>query len=109
MKIDFSGTISPELEQNIRAVYFSEAVSLRFMLYMIFVAVTAFIVSYWLHVDIVDTIRFREIRPVNGTYPLHILLLLGLPILIAFYLAFLRLPHWWKWWWNRVKNIDFTG
>jgi hypothetical protein len=34
---------------------------------------------------------------------------LWLPVLITFYLAFLRLPHWWKWWWKRYEGVEWSG
>lgn len=109
MKINFSGTISSEVEQDVRPLYFSEALSITLLNYVTFVGTTAFIVCYWLNVDLWDSIQFHEIRPVQGTYALPIRLLLVLPILITFYLAVLRLPHWWRWWWKRVKSTDWSG
>ena len=60
MKIDFSGTISSQLEPDIRPVYFGEAPILKLATYVLFVAVTIYVVCFSLNIELFDTIRLTR-------------------------------------------------
>ena len=97
MKIEFSGKISPELKQDFRKAYYGENPVYLFLMPIFFGFAFLFLLLWQFNIDLISSLRSLEIRPVVHQYQLSVRLLLSLPMLLAFYLAFLRLPSWWAW------------